>query len=101
MGQLDEAKSLLAQSLDINRQVLGETHPHVAVNLNNQAIVSFSSGSFNESSSLLCQALEILRKSVGDEHPLVAMVEFNLAFLYDTLGRSEEADALRERSSSD
>jgi hypothetical protein len=64
--------------------VLGESHPDVAISLNNLAKLYQGQGRNAESGVLYSQALDILRIQLGEDHPITMKVASNLASLNAT-----------------
>jgi tetratricopeptide (TPR) repeat protein len=84
-GKYDEVEPLYQQSLAIRRKVcaihfaapprdhsckvLGEEHPHVAISLNNLAVLLKTQGKYDEALVYANQSLDIRRRKLGDKHP--------------------------------
>lgn len=93
-GRYAEAEAFYKQALELRNQVLGETHPDVAVNLNNLALLYYSQGRYAEAEPLYRQSLELLKRTLGEIHPTVATSFNGLAALYQGQGDSEHSIAL-------
>ncbi len=97
-GRYSEAEPLFQQALEMNKQVLGESHPDVANSLNNLASFYESQGRYNEAELLFQQALQMKKQVLGESHPGVATSLNNLALLYNFQGRYSEAEALLQQA---
>jgi tetratricopeptide (TPR) repeat protein len=93
-GNYDLAESPYLQALERLKEVLGNDHPHVAISLNNLALLYYHQGRYKEVEPLYLQALEHLKKVLGNEHPYVLTSLNNLAELYGNQGHYEEAEPL-------
>ena len=80
-GELDKAKPLFEQALEIDKKAYGSDHPEVALGLNNLASLLRELGELDKAKPLLEQALEIWKKAHGSDHPSVATGLNNLALL--------------------
>ena len=63
-GELDEAKPLYEQALEIDKKAHGSNHPRVATGLNNLAGLLQDQGELDKAKPLYEQALEIFKKVV-------------------------------------
>ena len=70
----------------------------MAQSQNNLALLYRSSGNYVEAESLYKRALVIWEKANGLDHPYVRTVLKNMAKLYVSIGRKEEAKRLDERA---
>ena len=91
-GKLTEAETTQRQALAMQRKLLGEEHPEVAISLNNLALVLRDQGKLAEAEAMLRDALAMQRKLLGDEHPKVAVSLDNLADVLRKQGKLAEAD---------
>ena len=89
---------MLCRSLAIGEKSLGRDHPHVAIDLNNLALLLQDTNRVTEAEPLMRRALEIDEESLGPDHPNVAVTLNGLAFLYSNQGKYEEAEPLLKRS---
>lgn len=93
--RLDEAEALYKESLELSRKVYGETHPNVAIAVDNLAIHYDGIGEYDLAEPLYRQALEMLREVYGPDHPEVAQTMGNVAgFLIDSGRDTGEAREL-------
>jgi CHAT domain-containing protein len=81
-GRYGETEPLYQESLDINREQLGERHPDVAISLNNLAGLYQAQGRYGEAEPLYQESLNIRQEQLGERHPAVAASLNNLALLY-------------------
>ena len=68
-GDLEAAKPLYEQSLEINKKILGEDHPSVATSLNNLGLLVESMGDKEAANVMGKKALQICLKALGADHP--------------------------------
>ncbi|MGB8689209.1 MAG: tetratricopeptide repeat protein, partial [Microcoleus sp.] len=66
-------------------------HPHVAISLNNLALLYDSQGRYRDAEPLYQQALEIYQRLFRGDHPNVALSLNNLALLFVVTNRPQEA----------
>jgi len=94
MGAYAKAEKLSRQTLEIQRNTLGEAHPDYATSLHNLAVLYLSTGEYAKAESLLRQALKIHKKALGEAHPTYARSLHNLAALYLSTGEYAKAEPL-------
>jgi len=97
-GSYSAAEKPLTRSLMINEKVLGPDHPHVAISLNNLALLYYAQGKYAEAEPLYKQSLAIREKALGPDHPDVATSLNNLAELYRVQGKYAEVEPLYKQS---
>ena len=68
----DEADSLAGRALGINRKLLGERHPTLALNLNTLGVLRQRRGDLAEAERLLRDAMERYRERYGRDHASTA-----------------------------
>jgi CHAT domain-containing protein/Tfp pilus assembly protein PilF len=93
-GKTQAALPLAQKALDIQKQVLGQRHPHYAASLNNLARLYESQGAYAQAEPLYRQALDICKQVLGERHPDYATGLNNLAELYEALGAYARAEPL-------
>jgi serine/threonine-protein kinase len=89
-----KAIALHAQNLVDLRKYYGESHPYVALALNNIARAETDSGRYADADRHFQEALALQRKIYGGPHPETALTLHNYGFLRLDEGRLEEAEAL-------
>ena len=97
-GKYNEAELLIARSLSIYENQLGEDHPHVAASFNNLANLYDSQGKYKVAELLYLRSLSIKEKQLGENHPAVATNLNNLAELYRNQGKYNKAEPFYLRS---
>ena len=97
-GKYSEAILVAERSLSTFEQALGESHPEVAVDINNLAALYRNQGLYSEAESLFRRSLSIFEQVLGESHPEVATSLNNLALLYQDQGLYVEAEPLYQRS---
>ena len=80
-GNPHQAEELYRRALDIKNQLLGPTHPDVAVSLHNVAMLAVGQGDDDRARELFERAVAILEASLGAEHPKTVASRTQLAAL--------------------
>jgi predicted component of type VI protein secretion system len=88
----------MRRALAIDEASLGDTHPTVAIRLNNLAHLLHKTHRLSEAEPLMRRALAIDEASLGDAHPTVAIRLNNLAQLLQATNRLSEAKSLMRRA---
>jgi serine/threonine-protein kinase len=92
VGEHARAEPLLREVVEVERELYGPTHPHLAVDFNNLASAIHYQGRHAEAEPYYRQAVEVGRAAYGSDHPTVAQFLENLATLLDDGGRHREAE---------
>jgi len=92
LGRLEEARSMLNHSVEINTRERGADHPETATSLMNLGTVEVALGNFARGEELELRALEIRKKSAGVPSVAVAFSFENLGWLYQKQKRYEKAE---------
>jgi nephrocystin-3 len=93
-----EAKQLYELAIKIYENNFNDTHPIVAVIMNNLAQVLQATDKLKEAEPLYKRAIRIYEKNYGLDNPKIAGVLSNLASLLQANNRLKEAEALYERA---
>jgi serine/threonine protein kinase/Tfp pilus assembly protein PilF len=88
------AKQTYERALEIDRRVLGDDHPRVAMRLNNLAIVAQNMGDLKLAETLYRDAIRRNDRAYGDRHPESAAAKGNYGLLLQREGRYKEAEPL-------
>ena len=88
------AKQAYERALEIDRHVLGEDHPRVAMHLNNLAVVAQNMGDLERAESLYREAIRRHERSYGERHPETVLSKGNYGLLLQREGRLAEAEPL-------
>jgi tetratricopeptide (TPR) repeat protein len=91
-GRLNDAERLVSEAVDIFRR-LG-AGADLAIALNNVALVKQDRGDLDGAAALLEQSRELKRAHLGPRHPDYLGTVYNLADVYERLGRELEAAEL-------
>jgi serine/threonine-protein kinase len=98
LGHVDESEAVSTESLEFDRRLFGERHPHVAVDLYNLANIQLDRGNYPRAEELFRNALAINDAWYGEKHPKTAanvlMIGRSLAYE----GRLQEAGAMYDRA---
>lgn len=94
LGRHAEAEPLYRRALETWVNVLGSTHPKVAVGLGTLGQVYYAQGRYHQAEPLYRRSLKILERVVGPAHPVVAAGLENYAALLRKTGREPEAARL-------
>jgi serine/threonine protein kinase/Tfp pilus assembly protein PilF len=88
------AKQTYERALEIDRRVLGDDHPRVAMRLNNLALVAQSMGDLKLAETLFRDAIRRDEQAYGDLHPETGTARGNYGLLLWREGRLAEAEPL-------
>jgi eukaryotic-like serine/threonine-protein kinase len=88
------AKQTYERALVIDRRVLGDDHPRVAMRLNNLAIVAQNIGDLKLAETLFRDAIMRDERAYGDQHPETGAARGNYGMLLQREGRLAEAEPL-------
>jgi serine/threonine protein kinase/tetratricopeptide (TPR) repeat protein len=88
------AKQTYERALEIDRRVLGDDHPRIALRLNNLAIVAQNMGDPKQAEVLFRDALGRNERAYGDRHPETALTKGNYGLMLQRQGRLAEAEPL-------
>ena len=80
--------------MDIREKCLGPTHPDVAKQLNNLALLCQNQSKFDEVENYYKRAIEIYSKTLGIDDPNVAKTKNNLASAYLKQQKYKEAEQI-------
>jgi tetratricopeptide (TPR) repeat protein len=96
-SEYTESERLLRESLAMQRRLLGDKHPSIAIGLNNIAFVLHLKGDLDGANSTYQQALAMQRELLGNVHPEVASTLYNFAAVMEDSGDLRGAvEAVRE-----
>lgn len=98
LGQLEEARPLYEESLQLRKIVHGEYSLKVAESMQNLATVLDSQGHLKEAEELLEKSLAIQMELAGENSPEAAVSMNNLGVLCTHLGRLDKAQRLLEQA---
>jgi len=98
LGQLDEARPLYEESMQLRKVVHGEYSLKVAESMQNLATVLDSQGHLAEAEELLEKSLAIQLELAGENSPEAAVSMNNLGVLCTHLGHLEKAQRLLEQA---
>jgi serine/threonine protein kinase/Tfp pilus assembly protein PilF len=88
------AKQTYERALEIDRRVLGDDHPRVAMRLNNLAVVAQSVGDLKHAEALYRDAIHRDELAYGALHPETGAARGNYGLLLQREGRLAEAEPL-------
>jgi tetratricopeptide (TPR) repeat protein len=92
------AKLTYERALDIDRHLLGEDHPRIAVHLHNLAFVTENLGELIQAEVLYRDAISRQERIYGDHHPVTASFWGNFGLLLQREGRLGEAEPYLRRA---
>jgi len=98
LGDFQKAITCLEQALEIDKEIYGEKHPHVATMLNNLGGAWDSLGDSKKAIDHYEQALKIIREVYGEKHPHVATTLNNLGMVSYSLGDLKKAITCLEQA---
>jgi serine/threonine protein kinase/Tfp pilus assembly protein PilF len=88
------ARQTYERALEVDRRVLGDDHPRVAMRLNNLAVVAQNIGDLKLAESLYRDAIRRDELAYGDQHPETGAGRGNYGLLLQREGRLAEAEPL-------
>ena len=88
------AKQTYERALEIDRRVLGDDHPRIAMHLNNLAIVAQNNGDLKLAETLFRDSIRRHELAYGDQHPETGSARGNYGLLLQREGRLTEAEPL-------
>jgi eukaryotic-like serine/threonine-protein kinase len=88
------AKQTYERALEVDRRVLGDDHPRVAMRLNNLAVIAQSIGDLKRAETLFREAIRRDEIAYGDQHPETGAARGNYGLLLQREGRLSEAEPL-------
>ena len=92
------AKITYERALDIDRHLLGEDHPRIAVHLHNLAFVTENLGELKQAEVLYRDAINRQERIYGEHHPITASAWGNFGLLLQREGRLSEAEPYLRRA---
>ena len=66
---LQEALPLYQKSLQIDKEILKERHPNIAIDLHNIGTLYFKQGDYTQARQYLEEAYSIFLEKLGEKHP--------------------------------
>ena len=88
------AKQTYERALEIDRRVLGDDHPRIAMRLNNLGIVAQNIGDLKLAETLFRDSIRRNELAYGDQHPETGAARGNFGLLLQREGRLDEAEPL-------
>jgi eukaryotic-like serine/threonine-protein kinase len=88
------AKQTHERALEIDRRLLGDDDPRMAIRLHNLAIVAQNMGDLPRAESLYRDAMQRNERTYGERHPETAAAKGNYGLLLQREGRLAEAETL-------
>jgi serine/threonine protein kinase/predicted negative regulator of RcsB-dependent stress response len=88
------AKQTYERALQVDRRVLGDDHPRVAMRLNNLAVVAQNIGDLKMAEALYRDAIRRDEQAYGEQHPETGAALGNYGLLLQREGRLAEAEPL-------
>ena len=92
--KFEEAESLCKRALEIREKCLGLSHPDIAKQLNNLALIRLNLEKYDEAESSYKRAIEIYMQNFGFNDPNVSKTKNNLASVYLKQHKHKEAEQL-------
>jgi eukaryotic-like serine/threonine-protein kinase len=92
--QWELAKTTTERALEIDRRVLGDSHPRLAKHINSLAIIAQNMGDLQQAEALYQEAIRRNQRNYGENHPETATSKGNYGLLLLREGRLAEAEPL-------
>ena len=90
-GELDEAESLFISALEMRREILPPTHPHIAQSMGNLGSLYFYRNEYDKAADMFKEVLKTQRNTFPEDHPELAASLNNLGTVLSNAGRDDEA----------
>ncbi len=81
-GEYEEAESWLKGTLAIQKSLLGDQHPDIAIGLYNLASLYDNQFRFKEAETLFQASLAIFENTLGEDHPHTQSVKVKIAMVF-------------------
>ena len=94
----DEAEPLVIRALSIREKLFGSESPDLCQSLTNVAVLHEIKRELAAAQRSLSRCLSLRERAFGADHPTVGHTLHMLAKLYQQVGRTEEAEELRNRA---
>jgi non-specific serine/threonine protein kinase/serine/threonine-protein kinase len=91
LGNIDEARKLNEQALELKREWFDPGHSEIAYSLNNLGWLAREQGDYEYAIELYEEAVEVFISALGEDHGNVAIVRGNLARTYAESGQPGRA----------
>ncbi|KAH8879735.1 hypothetical protein GQ53DRAFT_833892 [Thozetella sp. PMI_491] len=91
LGQIEEAQTLLLQTLELRKATLVAVHPDTIDNVANLATMYSNQDRLEEAEALRIEVLEARKASLDPDHPHLLLAMANLAGIYGRRCRLEKA----------
>lgn len=88
------ARQTYERALEVDKRVLGDDHPRVAMRLNSLAVVAQNMGNLQKAEDLYLEAIRRHERTYGDRHPETILSKGNYGLLLQREGRLIEAEPL-------
>ena len=98
LEQYPQAEAMYREALEIQRRLLGPSHPEVGTLLNNLGVLMNASGRYVEAEATHREALRVRQAALGPGHPYVANSLLNLAHSLESRGDWTGAVALYDQA---
>jgi tetratricopeptide (TPR) repeat protein len=94
LGEYKKVKELNIKVLDINKRILGDTHPDTLTSMNNLASVYSDLGEYEKAKEISTKANELSTRIFGLDHDTTLSSMNNLAAINSSLGEYKQAKDL-------
>ncbi len=98
LGLYPRAESLIKQSADTRRDVLGPEHPATLSSARRLAWTTSEEGRFAEAEKMSRELIDIDKRVLGLDDRATLLAESNLAWILELAGRPEEAEKLCQQT---
>jgi serine/threonine-protein kinase len=98
LGRYDESEALNKKLLDMDRQLFGQRHPGVAIDLFNLGNIALDRGQYDDAERRFRDSFEMLNEWYGKENPRAASSLLMLGVALDSMGKTVEAESLYRQS---
>ncbi len=97
-ARYEQAEMLYLRAISIQKQVLGEAHPDLALALTGLANTHHQQGKYQEVEVFYQEAISLTEASLGAEHQQLVLPLLGLAFFYQETNQYKKAEAMYRRA---
>jgi eukaryotic-like serine/threonine-protein kinase len=98
LGLIPQGKSLVSRAAELQRKVLGSSHPETLTSQSLLSVIFLEEGNTSEAEKLQRETLAIQTRVLGPEHPDTVRSMSRLASVFGWQGRIDEAEKLKREA---
>jgi tetratricopeptide (TPR) repeat protein len=97
-GDIDAAGRAYEMALAIDRELLGDEHPRIAITLSGLGVVQLRQARYEDAVATLQRAIALRERTLGPDHLLLASPLNNLGITFTHMGRYDDSLAANRRA---